>query len=146
MRNFKPTDNWGNLKKINPLLVNALDYFADLLKKKVWLSPEKGAVYAENGCSHDSEHHLGDAAHVFVETSLLHAFIAATRVRYFGGIGVYPFWSWHARGLKGGLHLDVRYWGLNYPRLMWFEDEKGLHYINDNIGLEALRLCIKKIA
>ena len=108
IRHFKPTENWGDVRKICFELVFKLDQFRGYIKKPVYVLggyKSTGTVHVKN-----SQHYDGRAVDCFIEVgpreSRLNLLIAVYRFG-FTGLGVYP--DWQMGGKRGlGLHLDVR--------------------------------------
>ena len=129
-RYFSLQENWGDPDKVHDSLIFALDLFRRHLGRRVHLSPVEGAVYAESGHHSDMSWHYiipgrndyAMAADVFPEGNIIEAWLIALTIPHFVGIGLYPFWKWESKGLKGGLHLDIRYLGSYDNKALWWCD------------------------
>jgi len=128
-KHFKLTENWGDPNLIYPPLIRIGDDYRDALEHPLFVSPARGAVYAEGtGHSDASWHYIipgrndyAMAMDTFPKGDLFRAWLIALKFPY-TGIGLYPYWEWPAKNLKGGLHLDVRYLEMNQPRALWWCD------------------------
>ena len=134
---FKPSENWGDINKIDKNLILSLDSLRDKMSIPLHISPASGSVYAISGHSDESWHYiikgrneLSMAADIFPENSLLDVFMQAIKMKELGGIGIYPFASWQRKAgpLNGMMHLDVRPYEL---KTVWWQDVgKRYHYLN----------------
>lgn len=101
IRHFKPSENWGDVSKIDFQLVKTLDSFRDYIGTPIQITCGTQGKHVEN-----SMHYLGKAVDIVFPSSdkdlLFDFFMCAVRFP-FGGIGLYPDWK-----PSGGLHLDVR--------------------------------------
>ena len=135
VNHFHKKENWGDVSLVDPVLIYSLDIFRKQLGVPVYISPVEGAVVAKAGHSRKSYHYpimgvrLCQAADVFPECSLLHAFITAMKGNIFAGIGVYPYWEWEEKELIGGLHLDIR--GGTEKTLWWRDKANKYNYFKD---------------
>lgn len=137
---FSVNDNWGDIDKVSPILIVALDRFRHELNRPLHISPVPGAVYAEKPGFHaeNSWHYCipgrneqAMAADIFVEGDLYKAWSLATRCIEFGGVGIYPYASWAGRPYRGMLHLDIR--PHLYQSRWWCDINGEYHYINDDL-------------
>jgi len=143
---FSPQENWGNVEKVSPELITALDIFRSAHGKPVHISPVDGAVYADNqGHLSNSWHYIIEgrnthsmAADIFPEESLIKAWLLAIKMARFGGVGLYPFAAWQQpkKNLLGMLHLDIRPYS---SKVLWWRDVSGTyHYLNDENDINAV--------
>lgn len=136
---FSLSDNWGDLGLISKQLILNLDDFRGFLGARLYISPVKGAVQAKSGHSPNSMHYAIEAggkvirycqaADVFPECELGYAFFQAIKCHYWGGVGIYPFQEWPKKGLRGGLHLDIR--PDEYKKIWICDKDKKNHYLNN---------------
>ena len=134
---FKPSENWGDINKVDPRLIISLDRLRDKMDIPIFLSPVVGAVHAITGHADESWHYnikgrneLSMAADVFPEKDLLDVFMQAIKMIEFGGVGIYPFASWQRKAgqLNGSLHLDIRPYE---AKIVWWQDAgKKYRFIN----------------
>ena len=108
IKHFTVNENWGDINKVNPYLVIALDALREAVNKPIVLH----YAYATKGHSENSMHYIGKAADIhIVGMSLIDQYLAAEKLGLFNGIGVYLDWN------NPGLHLDIRQkparWGRN---------------------------------
>lgn len=112
---FKPTDNWGNIERVNPALIYALEAFRKFVNCPIILNNAYRA--GDKG-----EHGKGNAADIVVAgLHVVDQFLAAEKSGLFCGIGIYPYWN------RPGIHVDLggrgRRWARNskkeYVALSW---------------------------
>jgi len=135
VKHYTIKENWGNIDKVHPLLILALDRLRDTFGHRIYISPVEGAIYAKNtGHSERSWHYVipgrneyAMAADIFPEKNVFNAWILAIKSKDFGGVGIYPYAVWPAKGLQGMLHVDVRPY--IYKELWWQDFAKGYHFI-----------------
>lgn len=106
IRNFKPSENWGDPSRMSYELLQALDDFRDAAGTPILVTcGTQGSHVGE------SQHFLGKAADIVFPNLLLprlfDMLILASRFPALKGIGIYPHWK-VAGVTHGGLHLDVR--------------------------------------
>lgn len=123
---FSPTENWGDINKVNPYLVIALDTLRDAVGKPIIIH----CAYKTSGHSKNSMHYVGKAADIhIVGLSVVDQYLAAEKLGLFNGIGVYKHWN------NPGLHLDIRTqparWGRNAAGVYVALDSK---YIREALG------------
>jgi len=131
---FDLSENWGDPKKVSIPLIKQVDKYREALGHRLHISPIEGAVYAEDkGHTEDSWHYiipgrnnLAMALDAFPEGDLFRAWILALKFP-FSGVGVYPYWKWPAKGLIGGIHIDVRPVGQFEPEHCWWRDKTGAY-------------------
>ncbi len=117
VRFFKPSEQWGDVSKIDPMLVYRLD--ATRLQANCPFVVH--CAYDQDGHSEGSYHYKGEAADGhFVGMHLLDQLLIAERSNLWGGIGIYPFWN------NPGLHLDLR----SGQPLRWIRDNSGAYHYN----------------
>lgn len=143
---FNQRENWGDVSKVSPELITAMDIFRSAHGHAVHISPIDGAVYADNkGHLENSWHYIIEgrnsqamAADVFPEGSLIKAWLLAVKMARFGGVGLYPFAAWQQpkQKLFGMLHLDIRPYS---SKTLWWRDASGTyHYLNDENDVNAV--------
>ncbi|MEW6712369.1 MAG: hypothetical protein AB1403_21300 [Candidatus Riflebacteria bacterium] len=114
---FKPSEKWGDLSKIDQLLV----YCLDRTRMQGNCPFSIHCAYESSGHSEDSYHYKGQAVDGhFVGMHLLNQLLVAERTNLWRGIGLYPFWN------NPGLHLDVR----GGQPLRWIRDQAGIYHYN----------------
>ena len=115
LRNFKPSEAWGDPNKMDPLLLFFIDTFRATLPQGCWIKVHCG--YKEGGHTINSYHYLGKAIDWHVE-GMPSASAEAHLMRFlkepkiingaefklidFMGVGVYPQWA------NPGFHTDTR--------------------------------------
>lgn len=147
-RHFSLSENWGDPDLVHSELIFALDNYRHYLNKRLHISPRKGAVYADRtGHTDESWHYIiggrndfSMAADVFPEDDILHAWITAMRFP-FSGIGIYPYWEYPSKHIKGGLHLDVRIQPSDTPRAMWWHDGEEYRSLSED-GLDEVIMIL----
>lgn len=108
IKHFSPDENWGDVNKVNPYLIIALDALREATGHPIVIHN----AYATKGHSETSMHYVGKAADIhIVGMSLIDAYLAVEKLGLFNGVGLYPFWN------NPGLHVDLRQkparWGRN---------------------------------
>ena len=139
---YNEDENWGDLDRVHPVLIDRAIHFRKIIDCPVYLSPVEGAVFAESGHSSKSWHKplknrndLGMAMDVFPKCDLHTAWLVALQSG-FTGVGVYPYWTWADKQLWGGLHLDIR---PQYYITGWWKDDMGnYNFLSDVKNYEAL--------
>jgi len=98
VKHFKPTENWGDVSKINPVLIYKLDKMRSYANRPFIIH----VAYDIEGHAKSSYHGMGMAidGH-FQGMSLLEQYLIAERFIW-GGLGLYSWWN------NRGLHLDIR--------------------------------------
>ncbi len=106
LKNFKPTENWGDSGRMSFPLLKALDEFRDAAGTPILVTCGTQGVHEAN-----SQHYSGRAVDIVFPNlfppRLFEMFLLATRFNAFTGIGIYPHWRVNGV-IHGGLHLDVR--------------------------------------
>ena len=112
---FNPSENWGDIDKIEPLLVYTLDEFRRFVGSPIIIN---NAWRRTPGSTHDS----GLAADIVIRgLSVVDQFLAAERFNRWSGIGVYPFWN------MPGLHVDIRPLTPTHTRPRWGRRADGAY-------------------
>lgn len=97
IKHFDPSENWGDPSRMDGYLVHELDRLRTYIGRKIVIhcgyEPRDGKGYHPKGLAVDC-HAVGLHPMEF--------FIAASRFKGFGGIGIYLWWN------QPGLHLDSR--------------------------------------
>ena len=108
--------DWGPLvKRLDPTLIYAVDDLRALIGVPIMLGDAIAPGHDAAG-----EHPRGRAVDCHaIGLPLLDFWLAAERIRAFGGIGIYPFW------VTPGLHLDTR---LGPHRARWWRDEARAYH------------------
>ena len=110
IKNFSASENWGNPGMMDFEFIKALDQFRDLAG-----TPFVVTCGVQGKHVVDSLHYKGQAADLMFparsKRDLLGLFLLASKIKVFGGIGLYPDWEIHGDRI-GGIHLDRRDWGL----------------------------------
>ena len=106
-----------------PMLIESLDAFRDIVGVPIYPSPVSGALARFSG-SEESRHYAvgrrSDAVDVFVDCDIREAWMAAFRSKLWGGIGVY--FDTHFKNKPWCmLHLDMRPGTTTY----WFRQNKS---------------------
>jgi uncharacterized protein YcbK (DUF882 family) len=110
INHFDPSENWGDPSMMDSFLVHELDRLRAYIGRKIVIhcgyEARDGKGYHPKGLAVDCH------------ASGLHPmefYIAASRFKGFGGIGIYPWWN------RPGLHLDCRQrlLGSTTPRALW---------------------------
>lgn len=111
---------------MHPRLLTNLDLFREAVDCKVYISPARGALGRHKGPKSMSSHNIDYwslvlAGDVFIESKVTieEAFWIARDLKVFSGIGVYPDWRYPSKGIKGGLHLDVRPYRTSEDPALW---------------------------
>lgn len=100
IRWFSPEENWGDIFKIHPQLVELLDRMREYAGRPIIIHE----AYATSGHSPNSYHYLGMAADCHIKgLNVIDQYLIAERFPW-GGIGVYGRDVWN----RPGLHVDVR--------------------------------------
>ena len=118
IKHFTPDENWGDVDKVNPYLIIALDALRDAVGKPIVIHN----AYATKGHSETSMHYVGEAADIhIVGISLVDAYLAVEKLGLFNGIGVYRSWN------NPGIHVDLR-----QKPARWGQNEAGVYVaLND---------------
>jgi hypothetical protein len=99
VRRFKPSENWGNWRRVHRDLIFTLDAFAEFVQKPVIIHN----AYDQTGHTDGSYHYKGMAVDFHVKgLNVFDQFLAVVRFDGFNGLGVYPFWN------NPGIHGDIR--------------------------------------
>jgi len=131
---FDLTENWGDPDKVSDHLIVLGDDYREALDHPLFISPVKGAVYAERrGHTDESWHYIIEgrneyamAMDAFPGGDLFRAWVLALKFP-FSGVGVYPYAVFPAKGLIGMLHLDVRPLTKFTPECCWWRDKAGAY-------------------
>lgn len=105
LKNFKPTENWGDPLRMDFIFMALLDDFRTLVGTPIFVSCGVQGAHVER-----SMHYLGRAADIIlpkVEREDLYKIVKHAQDNGFGGIGLYDHWHYHGK-VTGGLHLDNR--------------------------------------
>jgi uncharacterized protein YcbK (DUF882 family) len=107
---FRPTENWGDSKRMNPMLLILLDKLRDIIGKPISIN----CGYETEGHEPNSQHGYGNAVDFHVKgmkfkeanqqilAALDIIIIAGRKASDLVGYGIYPHWN------TAGFHLDVR--------------------------------------
>jgi len=134
-----------HLQELDSILLYALGSFRSLLNAPVFISPSNWGSHVPNSyhSAKKGRNAFGWALDVFPSGSLLFAYQTALSIKEFGGVGVYPFWSYPSKKLQGGLHLDIRLYPTN--KSLWFYNSvagkgqyKSLHSVEDCLDMFEL--------
>lgn len=110
LRYFRPSENWGEHSKMNPMLLILLDKVRDIIGTSIHIN----CGYELTGHEPDSQHGYGNAADFHIEglslkkaNKLILAALDIVRIADkpasdVCGLGIYPDWN------TPGFHLDVR--------------------------------------
>ena len=122
---FRPSEFAGHLDELSAAVIVALDKYRDLLGFPVYVSPGNWGAHAAQSYHYrvPGRNDFAWAVDVFPACDLLFAWLTAVKCSFWGGIGCYPFWTWNGKGLRGGLHLDIR--RQDPCRVMWWRDQAG---------------------
>jgi hypothetical protein len=129
IRHFSITE-WGGLSRINSvsaLLVQSLDEFRQALKAPVYISPRTWGKHTPRSYHYADTHGNAHcwAIDIFCACPLAWSYYMAMSMPIWGGIGVYPYWSYPDKKLRGGLHLDIR--TFQDTRTVWYQDKNGTY-------------------
>lgn len=132
-RYFEEAHEHPGAQFVHPVMVEALDELRRELGAPITVSPNPNALVSLDGHHEDKSWHYiipgrntrGMAADIMVDKArLFEAWMAAQQVVYFGGIGLYPFWT-----PKPGLHVDMRPY---YNRALWWRDAESNYFYPRN--------------
>ena len=99
IKHFTEKENWGDVSKVNPYLIMALDALREMVGKPIVIH----CAYDESGHKNNSMHYVGKAADIhIVGMNIVDQYLAVEKLGTFNGIGVYPHWN------NPGLHVDLR--------------------------------------
>ncbi len=127
---FYPYEFAGHIDEISGAIVLALEAFREDLKHPVYVSPATWGTHSKKSWHYGlkGRNKYAQALDVFPKCDLRLAWMRALKCGFFSGIGVYPFWKFQSRDIKGGLHLDLR---RSARTAMWWQDKKGKYrYLN----------------
>ncbi len=116
LKYFKKTENWGDWKKMDPVLLVRLDAFREFLGTPIFIT--RGVQGTSD--AKKSQHKVGTAVDIIVPNYQGHITDLYNLACSFGftGAGVYPHWTY--KGKKtGGLHLDMRKLPRNTKAARW---------------------------
>jgi hypothetical protein len=115
IKNFKPSENWGQPNKISGILLFVIDAVRSLLGLPIMLTDYPACPETNSGHSPHSYHYLGMALDAYIGRG---SFTVLEVLRNFTsileidlqihnyGLGYYPFWTKYPNGI--GIHFDVR--------------------------------------
>lgn len=151
---FKEDDNWGDLDKVDSVLIQSMEYFRDRLDIPLLISPVKGAVYADRKGHSDLSFHyiiprrndLAQAVDTFPAYDVIKVFLKAVSWKDWGGVGLYPYVKYplsNEHTLWGMLHLDIRKY---IDKAVWWRDKAGKYqYINSLDDLNKLMKVLNEV-
>ena len=111
MKYFKPSEFTDGFEHADPVMLQGLDHFRELLNAPIYISPAAGALArfddASSGSGHYAVGRKSDAIDVFCEAPPARVYQLATTCGIWGGVGVY-FDTTYAGSAWTMFHLDQR--------------------------------------
>lgn len=104
---FDESENWGDPYAINHNLLRRLDIYRHFLGIGLFITCGTQGAHVDGSLHYDGK--AADAIPLIPpgsDKTLLDCYLMAERFD-FGGLGLYPEWSYQGRQL-GGMHFDVR--------------------------------------
>ena len=131
VENFDESENWGNLTKVNPLLILTLNYIRKYINTPIHIN----CVYEKSGHSATSQHYKGNAVDFYLgsflkfydQINLMERTLIYLNLDDRVGFGIYPYWN------TPGFHLDIR-----GEKARWGRDSKGEYVGYDAIKYEII--------
>ncbi len=125
IEHFTRSEFGSHIPELSASLIYALDSYREFLGSRVVISPATWGSHSSRSWHKaiQGRNKYVLAIDVFVE-ELSTAWILALGCGLFTGVGVYPNWTYRERGLKGGLHLDLR----STTPVFWWNLDGEYHY------------------